>query len=55
MLRDERAAQEKAKGIFSYERDAQTAVQQILIQSAIEKSESRVRFLDGLEELVGYY
>ena len=28
---------------------------EMLIQSTIEERESRARFLDGFEELVGYY
>ena len=57
MLREERTARERVKGILRDERDARIAFQEMLTQSTstIGERESRTRFLDGFEELAGYY
>ena len=55
LLLEERTAIERVKEILREGRDSRTALQEILIQATIEERESRAQFLDGFEELAGYY
>ena len=53
--RGESYPRERVEGLLQDEKDARIALQGIFIPSFMKERESKTHFLDGFEELEGYY